>query len=187
MALLGWLFLKEKMGWLTMAGILLAAFGVVLVVSKGDLSTILNGGFGTTGDLLILISAPNWAVFSVISRPFLQRLSALKFTFYIILFGWLLISIPFWAGGYWVEISQISMHGWLSIFFLGIFCSALAYIFYNDGLQALPASQAGAFIYLEPLVTTLTAAVLLSEQITVFPALGGLLILLGVWLVNRGG
>ena len=69
--------------------------------------------------------------------------------------------------------------------FLGVFCSALSYIFYNDGLQALPASQVGAFLYLEPLVATLVAAVVLSEQIVLATLAGGALILLGVWQVNR--
>lgn len=187
MALLGWIFLREKLGWLRVAGIVIAAAGVLLVVSKGDLSAVWSGGIGSPGDLLILISAPNWAAFSVISRPFLQRFSVLKFTFYIMLFGCIIILVPFFGGGHWQEVGSFTLPGWLSILFLGIFCSALAYIFYNDGLQMLPASQAGAFIYLEPLVTTLTAAVLLSEPITLFSALGGLLILWGVWLVNRGG
>jgi drug/metabolite transporter (DMT)-like permease len=186
MALLGWLFLGEKIGGFALVGIFIAALGVLLVVSKGDLSTIWQSGFGSPGDLLILISAPNWAVFSVVSRPFLQRFSAIKFTFYIMLFGSMIILIPFMGGGYWHEISHFTFRGWMSICFLGVFCSALAYIFYNDGLQALPASQAGAFIYLEPLVTTMIAVALLSEQVTVFSALGGLLILIGVWLVNRG-
>ena len=72
-----------------------------------------------------------------------------------------------------------------SIGYLGIFCSALAYIFYNDGLQILPASQVGAFLYFEPLVATLVAAAILSEQIVLATLGGGALILFGVWLVNR--
>jgi len=68
---------------------------------------------------------------------------------------------------------------------LGIFCSAISYIFYNDGLQVLPASQVGAFLYLEPLVTTLVAAFLLREQIVLATLAGGAFILLGLWLVNR--
>ncbi len=67
-ALLGWLVLKEKLGWLAAAGIALAMVGVLLVVSKGQWSAVAAGRFWTTGDVLVFISAPNWAVFSVLSR-----------------------------------------------------------------------------------------------------------------------
>ena len=185
MAVLGWLFLKERLGFAGSVGIVLATLGVLLVVSKGSLAGMFSGSFGRPGDILILISAPNWAIFSVMSRPALQRHSAIKVTFYIMLFGWLFTSLQFFAGWYWHEFSQLTSTGWIAIAYLGVLCSALSYIFYNDGLQSLPASQVGAFLYLEPLVATLIAAVVLSEHIVLATLAGGVLILLGVWQVSR--
>ena len=101
------------------------------------------------------------------------------------LFGWLFTCLQFLAGQHWHEFSQLTATGWTAIAFLGVLCSALSYIFYNDGLQSLPASQVGAFLYLEPLVATLVAAVVLSEQIVLATLAGGALILLGVWQVSR--
>ena len=66
-AILGWLFLHEKLDWLQVSGIILAAVGVLLVVTKGNFSGLFSGQFGTQGDILILISALNWAVFSILS------------------------------------------------------------------------------------------------------------------------
>lgn len=185
MALLGWLFLKEKLTWPSISGILLAGIGVLLVVSKGNFSSLFAGGFGKPGDVLILISAPVWAIYSVFSRPALQRHSATKVTFYTLLFGWMLSSIEFSLGSRWTEFSQLTISGWTAILYLGVLCSALAYIFYNDGLQVLSSSQVGAFLYIEPLVATLVSAVLLSEQIVPATIIGGACILFGVWLVNR--
>ena len=184
MALLGWIFLKEKLSLRTITGFLLATTGVVLVITKGDIRSIISGKFGASGDILILISALNWAIFSVLSSPVLKRFSAIKVTFYVLFFGWLLTSVQFLIGHHWVEFNQLSIDGWTSIAFLGIFCSAVAYIFYNDGLKALPASKVGAFLYLEPLIATIVAAVVLSESIVLSSLAGGGLILLGVWLVN---
>ncbi len=184
MALLGWIFLKEKLSLRTITGFFLATIGVVLVATKGDIQSIINGRFGASGDILILISALNWAIFSVLSRPILKRFSAIKVTFYVLFFGWLLTSVQFLVGHHWIEFNQLSIDGWTSIAFLGIFCSALAYIFYNDGLKALPASKVGAFLYLEPLIATIAAAAVLSESIMLASLAGGGLILLGVWLVN---
>ncbi|MBN1147276.1 MAG: EamA family transporter, partial [Anaerolineales bacterium] len=61
----------------------------------------------------------------------------------------------------------------------------LAYIAWYDALQALPAAQVGSFLYMEPLVTAATAALILGEPLLLASLLGGALILLGVWLVNR--
>ncbi len=185
MALLGWLVLKEKLTWGQSAGIALAALGVLLVVSKGDLRGISDGNFGTPGDFLILVSAPNWAIFSTLSRRGLQKHPAARMMFYVMTFGWLFSSVAFFAGGNLSEISKLSFNGWVGVAFLGIFCSGLAYIAWYDGLQAIAASQVGAFLYLEPLVAGVVAAVILAEPITWVSLVGGSIILLGVYLVNR--
>jgi drug/metabolite transporter (DMT)-like permease len=187
MAILGWLVLKEQLGWLQIAGIALAATGVLLVVTKGDLASLASGQTGTPGDLLILISASNWAVFSALSRNGLHRFPATRMMFYVMGFGWIFTSALLAAGPGLSEISRLTMGGWLGVSFLGIFCSGLAYIFWYDALQALPVAQAGAFVYLEPFVTVVLAAAILDEPLLLASLIGGGAILLGVWLVNRMG
>ncbi len=185
MALLGLLVLKEGLSALRWAGIGLAALGVLLVVSKGDLAGLSAGRFGTSGDLLVLISAPNWAVFSVLSRRGLRSHPAARMMLYVMGFGWLFTSLLFFAGPGLADLGNLTLDGWLGVGFLGVACSGLAYIFWYDALQALPASQAGAFIYLEPLVTVIVAAVVLGEELLWASLLGGAIILLGVWLVQQ--
>jgi drug/metabolite transporter (DMT)-like permease len=185
MALLGWLALKERLGGLQWTGILVSALGVLLVVTRGNLHVLASGKFGTIGDLLILISAPNWAVFSVLSRRGLEKYPATLMMFYVMSFGWLFSSLLFFAEGGLRQIGPIPWDGWAGIAFLGIFCSGLAYIFWYDALQALPVAQTGAFLYLEPVVTVIVAALLLGEPLTLAVLSGGALILAGVWLVGR--
>ncbi|MFO7624325.1 MAG: DMT family transporter [Anaerolineales bacterium] len=185
MALLGYLLLKERLGWIKVGGILLAGLGVLLVVSQGELSSLAAGRIGTPGDLLILISAPNWAVFSVLSRQGLRKHPAARMMLYVMGLGWLFTSALFFTGPGLAEIGQLTFNGWLAVGFLGIACSGLAYIFWYDGLQAIPAAQVGAFLYLEPLVAVAVAALVLGEAILAASLVGGLIILLGVWLVNR--
>ena len=185
MALLGWLVLREKLTKYQILGIVLATIGVLLVVSKGDLGALGLGGSGTPGDILILISAPNWAIFSTLSRRGLKEHSAGLMMLYVMGFGWLFTSALFFNGPGLSDISQLTLSGWSSILFLGIACSGLAYIFWYDGLQAIPASQVGAFLYLEPLVAITAAAIVLNEPVLLASLVGGCTILLGVWLVNR--
>jgi drug/metabolite transporter (DMT)-like permease len=185
MALLGWLVLKEKLLWFQVAGILLSTFGVLLVVTRGNLVQLASGKFGTVGDFLILISAPNWAIFSVLSRRGLQKYPATLMMFYVMIFGWLFSSVLFFAQGGVYQIGKIPWDGWAGIAFLGIFCSGIAYIFWYDALKTLPVAQTGAFLYLEPVVTVIVAALILSERLYLATLLGGVLILGGVWMVNR--
>ncbi len=185
-AILGWLLLKEKLGIVRVGGMVLAAVGVVLIVSKGRPETLISGGFGTPGDFLILISAVNWAVFSVLSRRGLAAHPATRMMFFVMIFGWLFANI--WLFGFGPglsEIPQLSADGWVGILVLGALGSGVAYIAWYDALQALPASQLAAFINIEPLVTTVMAAYMLREEITPLILFGAALILTGIYLVNK--
>jgi drug/metabolite transporter (DMT)-like permease len=185
MAILGRFFLDEKLDHSHIAGIGLAAVGVLLVVSQGELSALGVRRFGTPGDVLILASAANWAVFSALSRNGLGHYPATWMLLYVMAFGWLFVSVLFLAGPGFSELGQLSLVGWLSVGFLGLACSGLAYIFWYDGLQAMQSFRVGAFLYLEPLVAVIVAALVLGESILMVSLLGGGTILLGVWLVNR--
>jgi drug/metabolite transporter (DMT)-like permease len=185
MALLGWLVLKEKLRAIQSFGILLAFAGVVLVVSDGNPASISIGRFGAPGDVLILISAVNWSIFSALSRRGLKTYPASLMIFYVMAFGWLFTSVAFAGGGRFVELPALSFEGWLGVVFLGVFCSGLAYVAWYDALQALNTAVTGAFLYIEPLVAMGVAFVILGEAITAASLLGGAIILFGVWLVNK--
>lgn len=202
MALLGWLVLKEGLGLMKTLGIALAFVGVLLVSSKGNITSISVGKFGAPGDFLILISAINWAVFSILSRRGLKAYPASLMMFYLMILGWIFTSILFFAGpaltnastpfihnflagpGF-SDIANLTPKGWMGILFLGVFCSGLAYIAWYDALQALSTAQTGVFLYIEPLVAVVVAAIVLSERITGISLIGGAIILFGVWLVNK--
>ena len=184
-ALLGLMILGERLALYQVVGILLATFGVLLVVTKGDLASLTAGRFGTAGDILVMVSAVNWAIFSTLSRPGLKKHPATLMMFYVMGFGWLFTSILFFATSKSAEILSIPGNGWMAITFLGVLCSGIAYYFWYDALKALPVAQTGAFLYLEPIITVIVAAVVIREAILLATLVGGIIILVGVWLVNR--
>lgn len=187
MALLGWFLLRERLGWIKYLGIFLAFLGVLVVVSKGNINSMSVGRFGAPGDVLILISAVNWAVFSALSRRGLKSHPASLMMFYVMLFGWVFTTFIFLTTNGSAEFSDLTFRGWMGVGFLGIFCSGLAYIAWYDALKALSTAQTGVFLYIEPLVAVVVALFILGEAITVSSLLGGAVILFGVWLVNRNG
>ena len=185
LSILGWLVLKEKLTLIQTFGIILAMVGVIVVVSKGDFTSLSIGKFGAPGDVLILISSVNWAVFSILSRRGLKDHPSTRMTFWVMTIGWLITSAAFIGQGRYTELPQLDARGWWSLIYLGIFTTGLAYIAWFDVLSQLPAAQSGAFLFLEPPSSMIVAAVVLNEQVTIASIIGGAVILLGVWLVNR--
>lgn len=184
-ALLGWILLREKIGLMHFGGMAIAAGGVLLVVTRGDLQTLAAGQFGEPGDILMLISAFTWALFSVYSRRGLRHHSPTLMMFWVMAFGWLFSCPLFFFQGSPAQITQLSLSGWIAILFLGLFCSGIAYIYWYDALKIIAVSRVGALLYLEPLIAAAVAAVILGEPILLVSVGGGGLILLGVWMVNQ--
>ena len=80
---------------------------------------------------------------------------------------------------------QLKIVKYLCLIFLGIFCSGVAYVLWAESMKELSANRVGAFLYLEPFVTVFTAWLLLSEQITLLMMASGIVIIIGVIMVNR--
>jgi len=183
--LLARLFLHERLAPPQIVGVLLAFCGALLVATRGRPSLEMLRLSSTLGDLLMLLSAPNWAVFSVLSKPVLRHRPAALVMHWVLLLGWVMTLPFFFASRGWEDYGRLSSTGWLALLFLGIFCSGVAFIFWYDSLEVADASQVSSFIYLEPLVTVAVAAWLLHEAITLPALAGGAILLTGVWLVNR--
>ena len=183
-AVLAALVLRERLGRQAWLGIALAAAGVPLVVARGGLDALLGGRFWSAGDLMMLLSAPNWAVFSVASRGLLRRHPAARALLLMMGCGWLLTTVQFALSPGPADLGSLSARGWAAVLFLGVACSGLAYLAWFDALHKLSASRTGALLYLEPLIATAVAAAVLGEPVTPTIVLGGAVILAGVWLVE---
>lgn len=79
----------------------------------------------------------------------------------------------------------ISGSGWLSLVYLGVGCSGIAFFLYYAALEHLDASRAAAFIYVEPLIAQLLGVTVMGEPLSAIVLLGGSAIVAGVYLVSR--
>src|SRR5438128_2492676 len=100
------------------------------------------------------------------------------------LFGWLMLAPIFVAGRGWEQLARLSTIGWLAILFLGIACSAIGYLFWFGALERIEVSRVAAFLYVEPLVSLVAAVILLNEQVTATTLIGGLIVLLSVFVIQ---
>jgi drug/metabolite transporter (DMT)-like permease len=178
-------YLGEAITLRKIGGIILGFIGVFLVISKGVFSLSIFRFGSTFGDLLVLISALTWTTFTVGGRGFLSRFPPLTAITPIMIVG-CFITFPFtWQKWEWNILFHLSLSGWMSILFLGIFCSGLAYLFWYSALEKKDSSIVGMYLYLEPLVTLIGAYFLLGEEIRWITLTGGGMILLGVYLATR--
>jgi len=164
-------------------GILIAFLGLIVLISKGDLTSI--DFIKNKGDVLIIASSVTWSIYSMVNKKVTFTLSPVLTTFYLFLIVAVIIA-PFTINQKNIsDVLHLSLNGWGSILFLGIFCSGIAYTLWAQTLNKMSASRVGAFLYIEPFVTFFGAWFLLNEQITLPTLLSGLIIIAGVVLVNR--
>lgn len=182
LAVLSYLFLKEKIGRNTVIGIIVATLGILLLVSNGNLSDI--GWLSSYGDWLVLVSAHTWAIFTVITRDISRKYNPLAVTLAILVPSAVLTTSYMIFTSDWTKFISLPPEPMISLFILGILCLGTAHWFWQEGVAKFGATKAGIFLYLEPIATTLLAVPYLHEQFTMFTAVGGILVLLGVYLAN---
>jgi len=183
MAILAAIFFKEKIKIVQAIGILIAMFGVLLLIGKGafkNISLVEN-----KGDLMVLASAFTWGVYSMVNKKISLSYSPLMTILYLFLMMAIII-IPFNINENSINsVIHLSAVGWISILFLGLLCSGVAYVIWAQALRDLESAKVGAFLYFEPIVTVAAAWFFLNEAITVLMIVSGIIITIGVLLVNK--
>jgi drug/metabolite transporter (DMT)-like permease len=84
-----------------------------------------------------------------------------------------------------IPFAEIPWQSWSAIAYLVIFGSLIAFICYLYALQNLPTEQASIYAYINPIVAVLCGWIMFGERITIFITIGGVVTLLGVYLVNK--
>ncbi|MFN8457120.1 MAG: DMT family transporter [Anaerolineae bacterium] len=181
--LISFLFLRETVGPLQIAGIILSLAGVTTIIAQGDIHILATLSLNI-GDVLIFIAVIGYAVYSIWlrRRPALHPLSFLTITFII---GALLL-LPLYLWESWavqpVSFDRVTL---LTIGYVAIFPSILAYLCYNRGVELAGASRAGLFVHLMPVFGSILAMIFLGERFHWFHGLGIGLILAGIVLATR--
>jgi drug/metabolite transporter (DMT)-like permease len=179
-AVLAAIVLRERFGFWKVVGLAGGFAGALLVVTKGDFSSRVFGRPSTTGDLLILISTLNWAIYSVLGHRTIRTLGPRRATSGAMLFGAAMLAPFFIAQKGWRQIPNLTATGWSALLFLAVCCSALGYLFWYGALERIEVSRVAALLYAEPLVTFVAAALLLGERVSGVVIAGGILVLISV-------
>ncbi len=180
-ACISWTLLKERVKSATILGLVLALAGCILVITNGDVAIKNNQG-RWWGDLLILLTAVSWALYSVFGKKILAAYTIRTIVKYTTWVGTVLLipfSLPELAR---VEHFSLSWIGWLNLFYLGGLASVYGYLAWYRALAKLPSVTVGSYLYFRPFLTGLMAAVVLHERISGYIIAGGFLIIAGTYL-----
>lgn len=185
--IISWILLKEPLRGVTVLGLALAFVGCVLVITNGDLR-FQDDKERLWGNILILLTAVSWALYSVYGKKLLNSYSIRTIVKYTTWFGTVLL-VPFslveiWAAHGTLNLS-LSLTGWLNLLYLGGLASVYGYLAWYRAMTRLPAVIVGSSLYFRPLLTGIIAAVVLQEMIGAFVLVGGILILAGTYLSTR--
>jgi drug/metabolite transporter (DMT)-like permease len=183
-AVLSFLFLRERIGWAAVAGIGVATVGILMLVSRGRFADL--GWLRSTGDWLVLVSAFTWALYTVATRNLARRCDPLAVTFAILLIAAVLTAMLFVVVGDGSRVRMLSTRGLIALLYLAIPGLALGQWFWQEGVGSLGATRAGLYLYLEPIATLLLAVPLLGEPFGPAGAVGGALVLAGVYMGQKG-
>lgn len=173
-----WLLRAERPGLNFFLGFVAAMLGIGLISFSGSTQLRLN----PLGDVLAVLAGLSWAGYSILTRKLMAfGYNSLMVTrrcfFYGLLF--MLPCLPFMEFHLGLERLENPVNS-LNLLFLGLGASALCFVAWTFAIQRLGAVKSCVYIYLVPVVTVITAVLVLHEQITWMAALGTGLTLLGL-------
>ena len=177
-------FFNERLTGRQLLGIALSLMGAVIVIARGELDALLQGGVGQ-GELLLIGCVVSWVLYTLIGKRLLHQLSPLAAVTYASVAGTLMLGLMVITRG-GLDIEQLfAAEILLSIAYLAVFGTVLAFVWYYSGVQAIGPGRAGQFINLVPVSGVMLGALLLGEPLTHSLLLGALLVVSGLWLTSR--
>ena len=182
---------NERMGKYTVVGILIAFTGVSMIIMSGDNSAAAANPNMIYGDLILLVNSFTWAYFTIKGSDLMKKYLPFVSMAYIFIVGTLMI-IPF-AVLYSIFCEPVNVlkaftsgYELIGIFlYLGALCSVYSYFFWYKAVKEIGPVKTSVFMYLNPLFAALVGITVLGEHVNMSSALGGILVLIGVYTVNR--
>jgi drug/metabolite transporter (DMT)-like permease len=188
LSILAFIFLREAMPRVKVAGIIVGLFGVYLIIANGWRLPPFSGA--TEGNLLIAVALAFEAGSSIVGKGLVARYPILSVVTYQMLSGAVALA-PFCV----FELLRQSAQGHLmtlppapalwSLAYLILPCTVLGYLVWFTVLDKHQASEMSVFLFVQPVAGAFLGAFFLRDRVTPFTVFGAVLVLLAVGLVNR--
>jgi len=184
-ALLSALFIRERIHWVGWLGILTSFFGLYFVVFENSAGISL-GEKVLSGNLMILVGNLFWAIYTVFSKPLLERMSALRLATLTLSFG-TLFYLPLTAREIAaLDWGSLSARSWAALAFSAVFAIAISYVVWYSSVKRVGNTKTGIYSNITPVLTVFFAQLFLGERIGLTKVIGALVIIVGFYLTRFG-
>lgn len=178
-AIIGRIVGMERPRTLAWAGLGLAFVGASLVVADDA------GGATLLGDSLVLAAAVAWASGTILSKKVLINLAPLRLAYL-----YALLALPMhWAVSWqyfdWEILQGAPVGFWLGVGYSGVLSTGVAYALWNIGLVSVGPARTAVYVNLIPVIATALAWATLDEAVGMLQAIGGMVVITGLVLVQR--
>ena len=174
---------KETLSKIQLLGIGIASVGTLTVVVGGTFNLQGNLAF-FLGSLILLTTPLLWTVYTLLGKRIMQKYDPFLVVAYVNILGGLFL-VPFsLAENSFNNIFALIIPEWLAVLYLSFTCSLIGYFIWFYVMKRSSAAATSSFLFAEPLVTVLFAAIFVREEVTLFAVGGGLLIFIGVLLIT---
>lgn len=171
--------IQEKLHWKSIAGIILGIIGIIVLLSKGDLNTLLHFKF-STGDLWMIGAGCCFGTYNVFVRKKPIGISNNSFLLVLFAIGTLLL-LPFAIYEMtYIQPVHYSKELLIVVLYIGIGNSTIAYLLWNMAIHRLGAAKTALFGTLIPFLSSIEALFILNEQFTIFQIISGVIIISGI-------
>ncbi|MFF8833762.1 DMT family transporter [Streptomyces sp. NPDC015131] len=178
---------REKASAARLGGLALGVAGAVVFFLGAGGAGLGGGGSRLTGDLIFLLGALSWALYSIASKKVLVGMDPLRATTFGTLAGalaLLLFAIPALPDVDWTALSGAT---WANVVYLAVGPTAVAYLFYFRGLRVVSPSTATVIMFTVPVFGVTCAVVFLGESFSALQAAGAVVMLAGALLAVTQG
>ena len=152
----------ERLSRRQIAGIGIAFFGVLLVVFNGVFVLKLN----PLGDLLAIAAAFCWALYGFLARRVMDRYDTFLSTRKLMFYGIVTTAPLLVKNGGLKGIGLPEFYDICGLLYLGLICSALCYLMWNEAIAEIGAMKANLYVYAVPVVTMIASSIFMDEVIT---------------------
>ena len=179
-----WLLKIEKTNIFQILGVIFSLCGVVVIITKANLTILLNLNFNK-GDLWMVVAMFSWALYSALLRKKKLELSQLSLLQTIISAG-----LVFLLPAYLIELSlgyraNIHLPFILTLTYVVLFPGLASFILWIKGISIIGSNRAGIFLHLIPIFSTIFAIIIFKEKFMIYHFIGAILIVTGIYLSNK--
>ncbi len=176
------IILKEAVTARKLLGIVLGASGAILLILYGE--ELSFGKDRILGDIMIFVNATSYGIYLVLVKSLMQKYHPFTVVKWVFSIG-ILFVFPFGIGELAaVDWSLFKSSTWIAVAYVLIFTTFLAYFLNAYALKMVRASTVSIYIYLQPVLATLVAVLVQSDQLVLQKVVFGLMIFAGVYLVS---